>query len=32
VMPPERSVDIDTPWDLQLVEFLYSRQAGETDG
>jgi CMP-N-acetylneuraminic acid synthetase len=32
VMPPERSVDIDTPWDLQLVEFLYSRQEGETDG
>jgi N-acylneuraminate cytidylyltransferase/CMP-N,N'-diacetyllegionaminic acid synthase len=32
VMPPERSVDIDTPWDLQLVEFLYSRQEGKTDG
>ena len=32
VMPPERSVDIDTPWNLQLVEFLYSRQEFETDG
>ncbi len=26
VMPPERSLDVDTPWDLQWAEWLLTRQ------
>jgi N-acylneuraminate cytidylyltransferase/CMP-N,N'-diacetyllegionaminic acid synthase len=30
VMPPERSVDIDTKFDLKLVEFMFERRENET--
>lgn len=32
VMPPERSVDIDGPFELMLAEFLFQRNATTSDG
>ena len=31
IMPPERSVDIDTPFDFMLAEFLFTRMRGKDD-
>lgn len=31
IMPPERSLDIDTPWDLHLVDLILRDSDGSTD-
>jgi CMP-N-acetylneuraminic acid synthetase len=30
IMPPERSLDIDTPWDLHLVDLILRNSDGFT--